>query len=375
MTPQTAAALRAQSDVFDHPEHPFTQWMREFGTDTYGIMTTLGHQTAALNAWNAALAAVLTQEGAGIPVPYELLHDLWAHCDLTLESGVTAHREAGELLRPFHEARGAEPRAAEGAGTDEDTPPRGMEGRNWYAEYRVAQEHAEQIDDLCVANARALFRALHPGEPYDQIEREQSHDITCEAVNRILQPTAAAAVPAGGDAAVMAVLKQGPLAVFVGNANGRGLIRIETDASAPIAGVQVCSLTRDKEAWATALVDGFNALAAPAPRGGVTEDVIRELAQWMAERDGCDDIHQLIWEGQPPEPWGEVWNKYEDDAKDVLEKVLAICTPPAAQAQDAGLMARHWRKAFEIWAGNATANGEFDRIEQRARALAAKEAK
>lgn len=64
--------------------------------------------------------------------------------------------------------------------------------RNWYAEYRVAQEHAEQIDDLCVANARALFRALHPGEQYDEIEREQSHDITCEAVKRIATAAEAA---------------------------------------------------------------------------------------------------------------------------------------------------------------------------------------
>lgn len=50
-------ALRAQSDVFDNPAHPFTQWMREFEAATFGLVKTIGHQTVALNAWNAALAA------------------------------------------------------------------------------------------------------------------------------------------------------------------------------------------------------------------------------------------------------------------------------------------------------------------------------
>lgn len=39
----------------------------------------------------------------------------------------------------------------------------------------------------------------------------------------------------------------GPWSMFLGNANGKGLIRIETDHAAPIAGIHICALTRSKE--------------------------------------------------------------------------------------------------------------------------------
>lgn len=42
----------------------------------------------------------------------------------------------------------------------------------------------------------------------------------------------------------------------------------------------------------------------------------------------CDDPHQLIWEGGPiPEPWGERWQKYEGDAKRMIEMVRKYVRP------------------------------------------------
>ena len=52
----------------------------------------------------------------------------------------------------------------------------------------------------------------------------------------------------------------GPLNYFVGNANGKGLIRIETDADAPVAGVHIASMPRgaQSEADAARLVLAWN---------------------------------------------------------------------------------------------------------------------
>ena len=55
---------------------------------------------------------------------------------------------------------------------------------------------------------------------------------------------------------------------------------------------------------------------------GVDENAVFRMACWLAERDGCDDVHHLIWEGSPPEPWGEVWHKYEDDARQALKAAI-----------------------------------------------------
>lgn len=59
----------------------------------------------------------------------------------------------------------------------------------------------------------------------------------------------------------------------------------------------------------------------PAPV--VDDAMVARLAVWMAERDGHDDPHHLIWEGNPPEPWGEVWNRYVGDARSALTAALA----------------------------------------------------
>jgi hypothetical protein len=53
-----------------------------------------------------------------------------------------------------------------------------------------------------------------------------------------------------------------------------------------------------------------------------TESCIYGICCWLADRDGVDDPHHLIYEGCPGEPWGEVWQKYEDDAKSLLKVIL-----------------------------------------------------
>lgn len=65
-------------------------------------------------------------------------------------------------------------------------------------------------------------------------------------------------------------------------------------------------------------------IAATPPRADaeVDEESVFRLACWMAEKDGHDDVHHLIWEGSPPEPWGEVWHRYEADARAALAAAI-----------------------------------------------------
>lgn len=46
-----------------------------------------------------------------------------------------------------------------------------------------------------------------------------------------------------------------------------------------------------------------------------------ELLAMELAAEEHDDIHQLVYEGYPPEPWGEVWQRYEADAKKMIERV------------------------------------------------------
>jgi hypothetical protein len=75
--------------------------------------------------------------------------------------------------------------------------------------------------------------------------------------------------------------------------------------------------------------------AAAQQPAAVDEAMVFRLAVWMAKHDGHDDPHHLIWEGSPPEPWGEVWNRYEDDARAALTAALA--TQQQGQAADVEL--------------------------------------
>jgi hypothetical protein len=63
----------------------------------------------------------------------------------------------------------------------------------WKAEYECAQQRGDMLDDLCTSNARALFRAMNPGASDDEIEYEDSHDITQQAVRALTHPHDASA--------------------------------------------------------------------------------------------------------------------------------------------------------------------------------------
>jgi hypothetical protein len=53
---------------------------------------------------------------------------------------------------------------------------------------------------------------------------------------------------------------------------------------------------------------------------GPDPDAWEPVAMLLAEQAG-DDPHQLIWEGNPPEPWGEVWIKYESQARAIVSLI------------------------------------------------------
>lgn len=76
-------------------------------------------------------------------------------------------------------------------------------------------------------------------------------------------------------------------------------------------------LRRTTTMWAAMLA------AAPQQPAAVDEAMVFRLAVWMAKHDGCEDPHRLIYEGSPPVPWGEVWNRYEYDARAALTAALA----------------------------------------------------
>lgn len=63
--------------------------------------------------------------------------------------------------------------------------------------------------------------------------------------------------------------------------------------------------------------------------GLVREMIIAGIAHELAEQDGIegDDKHELIYEGHPPEPWGEVWQKYEPDATRLLDAGISFAKP------------------------------------------------
>lgn len=52
-----------------------------------------------------------------------------------------------------------------------------------------------------------------------------------------------------------------------------------------------------------------------------------------AEENGEDACNELVWEGGPiPEPWGDRWLKYEDEAKRLIALVREHTTHPAPAA-------------------------------------------
>lgn len=94
-----------------------------------------------------------------------------------------------------------------------------------------------------------------------------------------------------------------------------------------------------------------------------------ELLAMALAAEEHDDIHAMIYEGGPiPEPWGEVWQRYEDDAKRMIALVrkhaaAALSHQAAHQERDAVDADRYFPFEFEVWQGEimcASASGPRD---------------
>lgn len=68
--------------------------------------------------------------------------------------------------------------------------------------------------------------------------------------------------------------------------------------------------------------------------------LVYELSVVLMRLDGNDgDPHQLVWCGGPtPEPWGDVWQKYEEQA----EAVINAIGKGSAQAMVTAFGEREW---------------------------------
>jgi hypothetical protein len=336
MTPQTAAALRAL----------VTKW-RNLKTDF-----------AAYKFCANELAAVLTQEGADNftwhnPAPFKSAaitggesKTMMAGCDST-----SATECSCPLFNcPVHTYRmpsatvPAEPRAAEGAGTD-------------------------------------VVRPL--GKPTDYSYGLLEDGLNLAAGLNDTKPTAAAAaVPAGGDAvapgprieyrdpewiSMDSFPPTGPVLIVHENDDGgrwveawearcwhRDRANIRPDTPKHLIHANGIAWM-----WAPKLPGETMLSYPPAPRGGVTEAMVdAALRGWYADAGEGLVLGEL--------------------AKAAMRRALdALSTPPAAQAQDAGPKARHWKQAIFNFFGHPfdVTSNECDRIEQDARALATKEAR
>jgi hypothetical protein len=226
-------------------------------------------------------------------------------------------------------AASVEPRAAEGAGTGDFT---------WHnpAPFKSA--------------------AITGGESKTMMagcDSTSATECSCPLINcpvhtyRAPNTTAAAAVPAGGDAVAwryryrLVTTHKWSKWEFIDEHGNAKLQRMLRDELTTPDLCEVESLYR-----------------VPAPRGGVTEAMVdAALRGWYADAGEGLVLGEL--------------------AKAAMRRALdALSTTPAAQAQDAGPKARHWHEAImEEWLRASVRCDHRVRIEQDARALAAKEAK
>lgn len=101
----------------------------------------------------------------------------------------------------------------------------------------------------------------------------------------------------------------GPLTYFVGNSDGRGLIRIETDLRAPVAGIHICSMPRgaQSEANAEEMVRRWNGYDEQAQRADDNfasyERVKEALSEKVNSHDalvaalrGLSDMYAKTWD-------------------------------------------------------------------------------
>jgi hypothetical protein len=156
---------------------------------------------------------------------------------------------------------------------------------------------------------KAEDRALEAGESFEIAE----HADTATALRELLDLrarlesliAAAPAEPEGEPVAWCALTPSGKIAYF----DGKPMVMV-----GPLG----------NEHHATPLVPRSTRVQQPTPPPRAVDDaMVFRLACWLAAYEGHDDPHTLIWEGNPPEPWGEVWNRYQDLARRGLEAALA----------------------------------------------------
>lgn len=81
---------------------------------------------------------------------------------------------------------------------------------------------------------------------------------------------------------------------------------------------------------AQAICDAHNAAPQP-PADTVTlgrEELVSVVAYVLAEEDGLseEEMHELVWQGNPPEPYGEKIHTYYDKAGKILDAIDAART-------------------------------------------------
>ena len=65
-----------------------------------------------------------------------------------------------------------------------------------------------------------------------------------------------------------------------------------------------------------------------------------------ADEHGEESCHDLIWDmGVIPEPWGERWQKYEDEAKRMISMVRK-CTHPVKELTDEEIEECYWGDGY-----------------------------
>jgi len=163
--------------------------------------------------------------------------------------------------------------------------------------------------------------------------------------------------------------------------------RIVEDSDPPCAGDAL-------EGWNAALATATTADPVATPSApAVQADAAQGwegAEEWMplawelcAEENGEESCNELVWEGGPiPEPWGDRWLKYEDEAKALIalvRKCVAMADPSAtAQALQAGqadALADLWEQSAADVAAAASWNeyqkGLAEGLRQAARDLRA----
>jgi hypothetical protein len=321
MTPNTAAALRALEteirtyDPFGPAKHNFQDWSDRLA--------------AVLSDLDTEIRTKGTQEGAGIKSSVPEIPENPAKT----EDGFFVYDPDG-FVEFFDTANAAREYAEKILGQCEAQAPDG-----W----------PDNVEQICWGAVLGRIveterRPVEPGDACEGCDEYVSYELQdCD----VPAEPRAAAVPAGGDAVAwryryrLVATHKWSKWEFIdehGNAKLRRMLRDELTTP------ELCEVE--------------SLYRAPAPKGVVTE---------ARKPDGYAYRYET-YDGQVIRFNGGI----EVNGGKPIEAIpYYFGTPPAAQAQDAGPMARHWREAIdELCDGRTQVEPPLDEIEQRARALA-----